>query len=846
MFRMRTVLLSVLLVIGVLLLTVRPAAAQGTSGQLPDPIATVELNRLLNLYVKPDDSQRATIESLHDDYRAQFRTLREAEIEKFLEEMNKIGGRGIPSKSELLDFARRYEQVNAKIAALDNGLFDAIATLVGEQRAPDVRRARDARARSRYATGMLGSMPGAMGNRADVSAMVLELGLPAEELAPFQPELIALEERLTSLARESSTAGVKGMIDMVEAIEKAGLGDMSEEAMAQDPEKMQAAMEVMQESMAKAFKPMAERAARMAEMNTKTFRSVRERLTGDARRKLHGRFVGGAYPELAGDFMGVEPILRAVLRIRALDDGAREQVEQTYRTWMQADEAITDRGMAILDEGRASWNPMDFSGMSGSYEKLQEIQTERGELGTRTLESLKTMVGEERITKLIERRLSQDEMFTSTEDPEAVADADAEDPSVAVRASESEPIEAAPIEAMASPIKTSTIQALLSRLDAAGLSDPGLRPTIETMHADYLRTWTEEVEPIRAKLNEFMSKIWTWDGESGRASVNTAARDGYHTSRREADAKIRSLDDALFLGMVSVAGEGAEAEIAVVRFDRLTEGSAVGADPFIGAFGRQASPVSLMQALVDAELGAEDRAAVLKALSPKLSEFEPQIRAVRTEQLEIDREMQIVQEESQAIYGSGETPDAAAMTRMQQRWMEVQGRSMRLGERRAETIRGAWSALFDALGAASRDRLSFAFERQAYPDVFQDARSALPFLERAEDMHDLSEAQRAELSALHARYREEYFAYCRSMVPKAESSAPPPTDGEAAQEMWRKRMAEENEKAKVRFDRDERSQRAVSQLRRILTPEQAARIPGLGSYDKEASKSDSPFGVPVN
>jgi hypothetical protein len=64
---MRTVLLSVLLVIGVLLLAARPAAAQGTSGQLPDPIATVELNRLLSLYVKPDDSQRATIESLHDD-----------------------------------------------------------------------------------------------------------------------------------------------------------------------------------------------------------------------------------------------------------------------------------------------------------------------------------------------------------------------------------------------------------------------------------------------------------------------------------------------------------------------------------------------------------------------------------------------------------------------------------------------------------------------------------------------------------------------------------------------------------------------------------------------------------
>ncbi len=847
MVRMRTVLLGVILVIGVLLLAVRPAAAQGTSGQLPDPIATVELNRLLSLYVKPDDSQRATIESLHDDYRAQFRTLREAEIEKFLEEMNKLGGRGMPSKSELLDFARRYEQVNAKIAALDDALFEAIGALLGEQRIPDVRRARDARARSRYATGMMGGLPGVMSNRADVSAIVLELDLPPEQLAQFQPELIALEERLTALSRESSSAGIKGMIEMVDAIEKAGLGGMHEADMAQDPEKMEAAMQVMQESMAKAFKPVAERSARMSEANTKTFRSVRERLSGEVQRKFHVRYIAAAYPELAVDFMGVEPIFRAVLRIRSLDEGVRGQVEQAYRAWMASDEAIIDRAMAMVDAGRESINPMDFGGMSSTYEKLQELQMERGELGTRTLEGLKGMVGEERISKLIERRLSADDMFTSTEDPEAVADGDAEEAGFSVRASDAEAaFEARPVEMIASPIGTGTIQAIIARLGTAGQADAGLKATIETLHADYLRSWTDEIEPMRPKLSESMAKIWAWDAETGRASVDAAARDAYHAARREVDGKIRSLDDTFLLGLATVAGDAAAGEIAVLRFDRLAESSAVGGDAFIGAFGGEARPVNLMAALAEAELDETERAGALKVLVPRLPDFETQMRSVRSEQLDLDREMQLVQEESQAIYGSGETPDAAAMTRMQQRWMEVQGRSMRMTERRSQLVQGMWGAILESLSAGSRDRLSLAFERQAYPEVFEDRLSALPFLERASEMQDLSDAQRSEINTLLSRYRDEYLAFCRAMVPKPEATTPPPTDAEAAQEMWRKRMAQENERAKVRFDRDERSQRAVSQLRRILNAEQAARIPGLGSYDKEKSKPDSPFVVPAN
>jgi hypothetical protein len=45
-------------------------------------------------------------------------------------------------------------------------------------------------------------------------------------------------------------------------------------------------------------------------------------------------------------------------------------------------------------------------------------------------------------------------------------------------------------------------------------------------------------------------------------------------------------------------------------------------------------------------------------------------------------------------------------------------------------------------------------------------------------------------------------------------------------------MHQNNARAKIQFERDERSARAVSQLRRILNEEQQQRIPALGNYEK--------------
>lgn len=839
MSKFRLILVTLLSVL-VLLLAARPAIAQGTSGQLPDPIPTAELTRLLNLYVKPDPAQWATIETLHDDYRAQFRTLRESEIEAFLEEMQKLGGSGrMPSKAAVQEFLRKYERINGKIAQLDDSLFDAIGTLMGETRAPDVKRAKDARARARFAAGFMGQMPGSESPRVDVSAMVLQLRLPDAELATLQPELVAYEERMTSLSKEAAIAASRMMVEMFESLEKAGYGNVSEEEMMADPQKMETMMNATRDAMAKAMKPVLEKTGAMSETSSKLVRSVRDRLSPDAARHLRVRYINEAYGnEIGRDAIGVEPVFRAALRIKSLDEGVRTQTQEAYRAWQAADDAIVDEAVKVADENRKNFNPMGFGDMTDRYEAIGKLTTQRMELAQRTLESLKGIVGDERLTKLIERQLSQDEMFVATDDPETT-EAVAEEPSIGVRASARE---AAQMELASGgferPVDVETVQGLIAR---SGV-DAGIKAAVETIHGDYLKKWNDEVEPLRTKITEAQQGMWVWDQDSGQGSVVPEKRDAYFSARRDAVSRVLAMDDSLFHDIANVVGETKLDEIKITRLSRLVAGTSMSAFSALAMFGEVEQPVNVVSVLQEAGLAEEERASVMKALSPKIDEAEGTLRSVRSEQIDADRDTQLMQEESQRLYSSGETPNAADVQRMSQRWMEVQGRSAKIAERRAAAVNGMWSAAVEAVPEGTRERLQLAYDREAFPEIFEDPRSALPMLERALELHDLSESQRQELTVLVDRYRQEYLGYCRKMVPSRQP-APSQTDAQAMQAYWQKRMAEENDRAKVRFDRDERSQRAVSQLRRILSPEQAARIGGLAAYDQAASSKP---GIPVD
>lgn len=807
----------------------RAALAQGTSGQLPDPMATVDVKRLMTMYVHPTDAEMASIEALHDDYRAKFRVLRDNEIEGFLAEAQSLMGAGVPSKSKVQDFTKKYERINAQIAEIDNAFFDGVGTLLGEDRQVGVKRARDARSRNRLAMGFLGELPGMFGRSTpDVAALSIEAKLPAALMAELQPELLAYEDKLTASAKELATAGMHMMLELVESLEKAGFGGMGEEEMAADPERMKGMMEAVQTAMQTAMKPIADRSAAIVELNNQTFRNVHARLSGDEARKFRVRYVERAYPEIGRDPSNTEHLLTLALRIRSLDESARSSIQSAYESWKSADDKLVDEAMKLADKNRKELSGLGFGGMNEGYAKIAEYGQKRAELGAKTLESVKPLLGDERLQKLFAKvSEAQGDPFDDTSDPEAVAEGTAA-PAVGVRAGAPEPVEVAVGTSQVPPVMN--IAGLRQLADDLGL-DAGGKAAMESMFADYEKKWEEAVKPFGTRITESQSGMWMIEGES--ATINQEKREAYFNLRREAAKKSIELDDALFHDLAGVVGQEKAAILSAIRLGRMLEVDAtVSTWRMFGGWQGAQRAVNVVQAVRDADLAPEERARVLVALGERAGEAYKSFHESWLRGIDLDREMQLLNERSQSLYRGGQEADPVEAQNAGRDWMKLQARIGAESQRGTDALQSIWDAAVATLEGEPRSRLTLAYDRLAYPDIFEDPHNASPLIEHAMELPDLSDDQRRELQVLRDRYHEEYVGFCRKMILKP-AAQPEDMDGAKASEYWKDRMAQENAKNKVRFDRDERSQRAVSQLRRILNAEQAGRISGLAAYDKQ-------------
>jgi hypothetical protein len=816
-----------------------PAAAQGTSGQLPDPLSTVELKRLLTLYVHPTDAEVATIENLHDDYRSEFRAFRDSDIEKFLGEMQKLMGTGMPSKAAVQDFTRKYERINTRIAEIDDRFFDSIATLLGDTRQAAVKRARDARARTRISMGMLGQMPGAIGGKLpDLAALAMESKLPESVLKELEPELIAYEDQLTSAARSMSTAGTRMILEMIESLEKAGFSEVSQEEMMKDPERMKALMENVQTAMAAAMKPIVEKANAVYDLNRRTFHSVVGHLSGKDARRYRLAYVRMSYPEIGNDPANTERMLTMALRIKGLPDADREKIQAEYESWMRADDALTDDAMKLSDEARNDMsNLMGFGAAMGGQQKVMEIVNKRADLGQRTLENVKPHLGEERMKKLYERAIAAaDDIFEDSSDPtaEVAADPNAEPPSVGVRAAEMEA--AADATYFYGSVRRLAIEDVRSLATELGL-DEGSRAAVEMMHADYEKKWESTIDPLLAGIQEAQSSMWRF--EDGKTRADSAAGDKYFDLRKERLTKAIALDEALFHDVEGLVDEGKRTLVASARLGRLIDLSG-GSDQQMW-FGRDEveQTVNVVSVVRSADISLEERVRLLEKVGKAADEVSQKIRDGGFARLDSERDMNRISLRTQEVYAkAGESGDAANVDmaeaqKVGQEMMNLQAQQSSKATERARLVRTLWEALIEAADAGSRDRLQLAYDSAAYPSIFADPKCASPFIERALTLDDLSADQRRELQALSDQYRTEYYKFCREMIPKGGVAPPPGADANANQEYWRQRMARENQRNKVQFERDERSQRAVTQLRRVLSAEQANRVGGLGAYESQ-------------
>jgi hypothetical protein len=806
-----------------------PARAQGTSGQLPDPMSSKELTKFLRIYVQPTPEQTASIEKLHDAYLERFRQLRESDIEKFMAKTKTMQG-SMPSKSQLDEFLKGYDRINKQIGEIDNSFFDALTALMGEARSQQVLRARDARTRAKARTGMVGGAS-AMYPTVDLAELTLELGLAAPELDAVQPALVAYEQRLTAVFKELGLLSIRMIRDMFEALEKTGFGGMSQEEMMADPERMQELMTAIQEVIAKAGERVQAKFKELGEFNLQTLGSLGPQLPESSRRELRNKFVRRAYPEIPDTSSGMESIFRRALRVQDQSLQNKEALRGAQAQWQLADDAMLDPMVSAAEEARAGRSLMDFSrGSSPAQDKLEGLATKRQELAISTLKVITPLASGERLKALIAKKIEAQEspgQFLDSLGEEDPSDPDAPESSVSVRASPiAPPRNFGGHSSVAAPMDVLVTTCIADQLS---LKEDTL-PLLQVMHTDYTRKWASDVQPLSEHVSTAESRL-----SSGKEDARTqkSLRDAYYDARTAVQSKITELDAEFFSDLGHALGESSAGVLQLAMLERLMERH-VDRSQIITFTAIPQANVNFATVLSSTTLSPDDRAKVVAALTPLLPPLIQRYTQAPLQAIQMERQQAEWGSTMSSLRSEGQMDPAANQRLSEEYGARELARAKAQAERKAATD-AAWAAALAVLPEPQRAQLKLAYDTSAYPSIFKDPRSAVPLLERARKLPDLSADQQAQLQALMDTYHSKHLQFCRSMV-DVQISIPQPTDSAAMQEYWQRQMESANAAEKIRFDRDEQSQRAVSQLRRILTQAQAKGLPGLGSYDQTATQ----------
>ncbi|MBL9147225.1 MAG: hypothetical protein JNM94_00885 [Phycisphaerae bacterium] len=813
-----------------------PARGQGTSGAVPEPISTTELHDLLRRYVAPTREEWDAIEGLHDDYRASFKQLREGDIEKLLESQRAIEGTGFPRRDKFEKLIRDTERVTKRIGEIDGTLFEGIAVVVGEDKRQGVTRAANARLRQRELRGGSMSAMGMM-NATDMSPIVIDSFADAPEvLATITPDLIDYEERLTASAKGAGEDALSMWTDMFRELEKAGFAEMTEEDMRNNPERMTALMETAQRAMQEAGKKVQKRVQAIRELNDRTYRGLSAKLTGDPQRRLRAVYLRRAHPMIGYD-TSFERLFASLEKSATISPELKERLRVERTNFVQANDAIIDQLVKLDNERTESSDLFNPFGGGGEelQKKLQELQTKRAELQERTASTLRPMVGDERYDRIFQRLA----MAGDSANPFATIDVDATDEAVAEAAAHEASVEATVFDAgrSLSPLDVGMIQLMSGSMNL----DAGMKSTLETMHADYQKTWTDSIAPLLEEVAKQEGNQWT-RSEDGSMRWNAEAISAHAAKQREAVAKALDLDEAFFADVLKVLGESHANEILVVRLDRVTMMRQLRPDLFGSgfAFGDEEVAVPIMTILSHESIPDDARPAARAAVAAAAATAIPRLRELDVAAMENATQTQNLGMSWGVQFQDGQPPDAAAMAKFQEESMKLQTKAEELRRERQKIMTSIFEAMKSAIPEANRDAFQLAYDKAAFPSIFNDPRTALPFLDRASALPDLTPDQRARLDSVRAEYERDYFDACRRMVRRNPS---PPKASNDPSAVYREYAARQNERMKVQFERDERSARAVSQVRRVLTDEQIKQVPGLGEYEQNL-KGQSNGGFP--
>ena len=800
----------------------RAAAGQGTTGALSDPMSTHQLMQFADR-LGLDADQRLAIESIHDEYKTAFRKLRKNEIDDFLKEMRASQNTGMMPKRDVIEaMLKKMQRLEARIKSLDDRLFDQLLPTLREEQLPWLDRVRLTRARQRYKSQQMMAMAG--GPAVDLSEAFYAVDLPPEVMADADQVIAGYERHLTTAMKRASQATGRMYLDMIEAFEELGYGEMTEEDLT-DPEAMKQIMADMQQIWSQVGGKQMEAAAAIADLNRRTYRRVAAFLPPEAARVFRGEYYRAAYPELRFMLsMEKQEWFKWALEHKDLSDEQQAQLAAAVDVHRQKLDRMVDDAVKLIEAHREVLSPFNFDqeAMLEHQHRLGEIQTAARKLRNTTMVAVREIVPERTAAAAVEDAHQKALAFAGVADllkPET--DQDADDKKADDRARQSTP----QIDRwIAGPISERDIGRYAEHLDLVG----DRLAELHDLHADYSQQF-DSLE-VFGELKAATQSLWQYNATSGTARMPDAdALDRVDQLRLRAIEHITTLDRAFFNDVESLVSDELVPKVARLQTRRLRQmytGNAVG----MHGFGMYQSAAGGIDLVVLVEL-AENRTfedddlqridAILAAYEqPATDLFRKRFEA----QLAYQGAMRVWSAEAQALQG-----DPAAMMEYAERYKEVVGdASEKLDNARrnlAQLNRRTIGELVNTLGEPAGASIQLAYDRKAYPSIYKDPVSIERQLKAAYKLKDLTEQQRKQLDLLATTYDPEYLRLSAAMVAHVASDTPNMMNFKASD--WQEYRKKQEQLQLIRFDRDELCYRAVNKLKVILGPEQIKRIGNL-------------------
>ncbi|RPG22785.1 MAG: hypothetical protein CBB69_000290 [Phycisphaera sp. TMED9] len=601
-----------LLVIAVAVLGIRAAAfGQGASGEVPDPLGLRETGELFDRYVDLDDSDWLLIEAMHDDYLADFETLRDGPIAEFLaigRELRASNTGMIPSLKQLEGFFDAWRSVVGRVHRLDEQFFASVAATVGEEAAEGVERARLVRQRQADAAAVMGGL-----SLRDTSLddAFWSMTPTAEEVAAVDDVLRGLESSTPRLVRAVAVGTVESVLEVARRLDRAGYGGVTEADM-NDGDRGREIMAAVSEAYAGAMSEIYDSRVNLMDREITAARLFRDRLEPARWRRMKHRWATGSFPEayiefeIGGDAPTVPEVAEGVRSLLPEESRDRVTLDEMLVAWYRSDDRLTDQ-MIVLgrDIMRVLFEQAGVQNGAQLEDELEAVARSRQALRAKATESLLALLPE----------ASREAMMSDLAGREAAGDAE-RDGSRAGVVGGGVAVDDAGLEAgqggstfrIVNPVTADELEFMLDILALEAVD----RDVARSLHADYLDAWAGEVPPI---LEVAAARTPYEDDDAfGKEAL---LRNGEYLAAVQAT---RRLDERLFGDFATAIGTSITPErLVAVRLQRIFD-RAVDVEPLsaTGRFATSAPEASPFEIIDGMDFDPTTRANAIAALLPEV------------------------------------------------------------------------------------------------------------------------------------------------------------------------------------------------------------------------------------